>query len=136
MARTKTDSFKRTVKFLDSNFDEKSEVVEGKIVSAANLEEAKQLFGNDDQKVLDALNSQLRENQIQAAMQTATGGIEIRFVMGFIKPLRSVAPFNEIEKESEQTAAILAQVKQVPFLLEGLKSYCKIRSEEGDSETE
>lgn len=143
MPRQKTDSFKRTVKFYDDNFDEKTSTVEGKIVSAKNFEEAKDLFGNDETKILDALNSQLRETQISAAMNAASGGMEERFIMGFIKPMRSMSPFNEMVTDEDdnkqikaQTKAILAQVKTVPFLLEGLKSYCKIRSTEGDSETE
>lgn len=136
MARQKTDGFKRTVKFYDDNFDLKEKTVEGKIVSAKSFDEAKELFGNDESKILDALNSQLRETQITSAMNAASGGMEERFIMGFIKPMRSMAPFNVIEDEKAQSAAILAQVKTVPFLLEGLKSYCLIRSTEGDSETE
>jgi hypothetical protein len=134
MARQKSDSFKRTVPFYDDNFDLQTKTVEGKIVTAKSLTEAKELFGNDDAKVLDALNSQLRENQISLAMNAASGGMEERFIMGFIKPMRSMVPFNTIEDEKAQTKAILEQVKTVPFLLEGLKSYCKIRSTEGDEE--
>ena len=136
MARTRTDSYKRTVKFYDDNFDLTEKTVEGKIISAKNYAEAKELFGNDDSKILDALNSQLREQQISSAMNAASGGMEERFIMGFIKPMRSMAPFNVIEDEKAQTAAILAQVKTVPFLLDGLKSYCLIRSTEGEDSAE
>ena len=97
--------------------------------------ECRELLGNDSDKIKDALNTVLRENQISLAMNAASGGMEERFIMGFIKPMRSMAPFNVIEDEKAQTSAILAQVKTVPFLLEGLKSYCLIRSTEGE-ETE
>lgn len=132
MPRQKSDSYKRTVKYYDDNFDLKEKTVEGKIVTASTLDEAKELFANDSAKILDALNTVLRENQIALAMNAASGGMEERFIMGFIKPMRSMAPFNLEEDEKKQTSAILAQVKTVPFLLEGLKSYCLIRSTEGE----
>lgn len=139
MPRSISNTFKRTVKFYDENFDIKSDTAEGTVTQAKTLDEAKQLFGNDEAAVLKALNSQLRENQISAAVAAKSGGMEERFIMGFIKPMRSMSPFNEMVTDEDdtkqvkaQTKAILDQVKTVPFLLEGLKSYCKIRSTEGE----
>jgi hypothetical protein len=134
MARTKSDSFKRNVKFYDENFDRKTTPVEGKIVSYKTYQEALAAFGNDEAKVLDALNEVSRQKQIADAVSKVSGGMEEKYIMAFIRPMRSVAPFSEIEKDSEQTAAILAQVKQVPFLLESLKSYCANKAAEGDSD--
>lgn len=138
MARQAGNTFKRKVSFLDENFDEKTDFAEGTIASAKTLVEATSMLG-DETEVLKALNQVLRERQISAAMAAKSGGIEIRYVAGFIKPMRNMEPFNTIESEKEQTKAILAQVKTVPFLLNGLKSYCAIRAKddaEGVSEDE
>lgn len=138
MARTKSDSFSRTVKFYNDNFNIVDKKVEGKVFQAQTLEEALNLIGDADAQ-LSAVNSFLREKQIVEAMNAATGGMEERFILGFIRPMRSIAPFNTMpsetaEDEKKIVAAILEQVKAVPFLLVSLKSYCEIKSKEGSEE--
>lgn len=153
MARTKSDSFKRNVKFYDENFDRKTTPVEGKIVSYKTYQEALAAFGNDEAKVLDALNEVSRQKQIADAVSKITGGMEERYIMAYIKPQRDTSMFAAdkihpdgkpigTDKKGEvdfdrQTEAILAKVKEVEFLFESLKSYCVNKSAEGDeAETE
>ena len=132
MPRTKSDSFKRNVKFYNENFDLDTKVAEGKLPSFSSYAEALQALGNDENAAKEAIESAVRAKLIADAVAKVSGGMEEKYIMAFIKPMRNMTPFDKIEKETEQTAAILAQVKTVPFLLEGLKSYCKNRAEEGD----
>lgn len=137
MPRKASNDFKRNVKVLDENFDSKTIEVAGTFNPADSYEKALEMFGNDQGKILDALNSVLKAQAIQAQVEAKTAGaFDERFVMKFIKTFRSVPPFNAIEKESEQTKAILEQIKTVPFLLQSLKDFVKAQAEEGDSEEE
>jgi hypothetical protein len=132
MARQKSDSFNRNVKFLDENLTRQTKNVSGKIASASSLDEAKTLFGNDDAAILDALNKVLRDKQIQAAMETVTGGMEEKHVLSFIKGFRTMPDFAGIEKEMDQTDAILAKIKSEPFVLAALKAHCAAKAAEGE----
>ena len=71
MPRQKTDSFDRKVSFRDENFVEQESRATGKVPVAATYEEAVKLFGNDSEKILNALNQVLREDAIAAAMKAA-----------------------------------------------------------------
>lgn len=137
MPRVASNTFKRKVKFYDENFDVKEDYASGTVTTASSIDEAKSLFGNDDAAVLKALNTVLKAQQIQNAVDAKTGGMEEKYILGYIKPMRMTEPFNAIESTADQTRAILEQIKAIPFLLNGLKSYCKIRAaEEAEGETE
>jgi len=139
MARTKSDSFNRTITIINDSFETVDLPVSGKIVSPSTIDEARAMLGNDDAIILDALATILRQKQIDAklaAARDAAGGMEEKYVMAFIKPMRSTEPFNTIESDKAQTAAILEQVKAIPFLLGQLKSYCKVKSAEGNDSDE
>lgn len=156
MPRTKSDSFSRKVNVLDENFNFVEKQVEGKFNDPKTYEDAVLAFGGDQGKVLDALVSVLRQKQILAKISEVSGGIEERYVLKFIKPMRSMAPFDNPASvapdgkeigtnkkgdidEGRQTEAILAQIKTIPFLLDGLKDFCKkqaIAEAEGEETTE
>lgn len=136
MPRTKSDTFNRKVKFYDENFDLKETPVTGKLPEYKTYQEAFNAIGSEE-NVLNALNSYLRAKTIQDAISQVSGGMEERYIMAFIKPFRLSDEFKDIEKDSEQTAAILAKVKTIPFLMDQLKSYCKNKAAEeaaGESE--
>jgi len=126
------------VKVLDENFDSKTIEVKGTFVPAVDYAGALTAFGNDEAKIVDALNSVLKAEAIQAQIDSATAGsFDEAPVMKFIKTFRSVPPYSEIEKESDQTKAILAKIKEEPFLFASLKAFVeasKADGSESDSE--
>ncbi len=132
MPRVKSNDFTRTVKFYNDEFKLIEEPVTGTVTTFPTYEEAFNAVGQE--KALEAINQVSRQAQIDAKVAEKTGGIEERYVMAFIKPYRLMAPFDAIKDEKEQTTKILEQVRSVPFLLDGLKSYCKNRATEGDEE--
>lgn len=157
MPRTKATSFERNVEILDKDFNFVTEKVSGEFNPAPkSFADAVAAFGSE-QKALDALDSVLRAKQILKKITEKSGGIEVRYVLKFIKPYRQMAPFDnpttlcpdgkeigmnkkgdDID-EGRQTSAILAQVKTIPFLLDGLKDFCAkqaLAEEEGENDSE
>ena len=55
-------------------------------------------------------------------------------IMAFIKQFRQLDEFSKIENRSEQTKAILTQVKAVPFLLNGLNQMIAKAAQEEEEE--
>ena len=136
MARTKSDTFKRTVPYFDDEFRLQKAIVEGPVPSAATYQEAVALFGNDSAAILDALNAALREKAIRDAVANATKGMEEKHIMKFIKTFRQIPPHNGIENVDEQTKSILSFVRSIPELLTSLKEYCKAQSESAEEDEE
>ncbi len=142
MPRTKSNDFTRTVKFFNDSFDLEEKSVSGAVTVFATYEEALQAYGIE--KALEAINNDSRAKQIEAKIAAETKGLEERFILAFIKPMRQMAPFSAMaatQKEKptadevkEQTKGILDQVKAVPFLLDGLMSFCANRAAEGDED--
>lgn len=115
------------------SLEEKSEKVSISFVPATSYKEAVERLGNDEAKLTAALNAQLRSDALSAAEASVKSkGARRAVVFAFIKPMRAMKPFDAIEDRKKQTAAILEQVKTVPFLLEGLKSLAAKDTGTGD----
>lgn len=127
MPRSKSDSFNRNVPVYDENFEVKKVNVTGTYNDPETYEEAVKRFDNVD-AVKEALILVLRQKQVQEEINKVTGGIEEADIMAFIKPFRLSDEFKDIEKEADQTKAILSKVKTIEFLFNQLKSYCKNRA--------
>ena len=134
MARTATNTFSRTVKVFDENFELKEKTVTGTIPEVKDYPEAVALFGNDEKKIMAALIAAYRTQVISNEIAKATeGGLEERYINLFIKNFRIMPQFSELEG-TVQTKAVLQFVKQTPVLFDSLKAFCKAKAEAGDED--
>ena len=127
-------TIKKTYEFRDENFALQKKEVEVKFTPATTYEEAVTRLNNDANKLLDGANSILRREVLSEARRNAgaEGGINNAVLMEFIKPYRELPDFAKLvtatdkrkataEEWNAQTEAILAQIKNVPFIVDAIK---------------
>ena len=128
--RKASGNFKRTVKFFNENFERKETTVEGSIDLAEDLQAAHALLGNDEAKIVAAINAYAKNAAIQAAIDNAQGqGLDEKAVMKFLKPYFEVPPYSDMEKK-DATKALLEQVRNTPFMLDAIRSAATSDDEE------
>lgn len=129
-------TIKKTYEFFDENLQLQKKEVEVKHVPATTYEEAVTRLGNDPTKLLEGANMILRRQSLSEARANAgvSGGINRGILMEFIKPYRELPQFASLvtnntdkrkitaEEWDVQTNAILSQIKEVPFIMNGIKA--------------
>jgi hypothetical protein len=130
----------KKIKFYDlSTFEETEKTVDLSFTPAGSQEEAltrlSAALNSDEEALRDAINSILRDKEFAAQKRTAIGenGAPKKVVLDFIKNWRDVPPYSSLvttekgdanwKKEyNAQTSAILKDVKDVPFVVNGIKA--------------
>lgn len=128
-------TIKKTYEFFDENLTLQKKEVEVTHNPAATYEEAVNRLGNDPTKLLEGANVILRRESLREARVSAgvSGGINRGILMEFIKPYRELPQFASLisvadkrkataEEWDKQTTAILDQIKNVPFIMDGIKA--------------
>lgn len=118
----------------DDNLTLQEKEVKVEFTPATSYEDAVAKLGNDPAKLLEGANIVLRREALSNARAAAgvSGGINRGVLMEFIKPYRELPQFASLvtatdkrkataEEWNKQTQAILEQIKNVPFIMDGIK---------------
>lgn len=128
-------TIKKTYEFFDVNLVLQSKEVEVNFTPASTYEEGVSRLNNDVNKLLEGVNVVLRKQALTEARNSAgvSGGINREVLMQFIKPYRELPQFSAMITNSDkrkatadewnkQTNAILDQIKNVPFIMDSIRS--------------
>jgi hypothetical protein len=148
-SENKVPTITKTYKYFDlAELTDKSEEVTIEFNPATSVQEAMGRIGNEQEKVLAALNSYLREQALDAAAQTVKEkGPSKKVFLDFCKSFRLIAPFKGIVKTEKgdpgwkdqyraQTKAIGEFIKSNETLLNGLRAEAMVASDDSDGSDE
>ena len=127
-------TIKKTYEYFDENLQLTKKEVEVKFTPAVTYADAVSRLANDSNKLLEGANLVLRKEELKNARNAAgvSGGINREVLMEFIKPYREMPEFAQMisasdkrkataEEWNKQTQAILDQIKNVPFIMKGIR---------------
>lgn len=127
-----TETLSGSMKFLTVATDEKGAVVlvpnvveySTSFSPASDLTQATARIGNDQAKIVEAINSFLRSETLaaeRAKVSAPPNALSKKKVLEFAKPYRNVGKFVKILSRAEQTAAIAAMLVSNPMTLEFIR---------------
>ena len=127
-------TIKKTYEYFDENLQLQKKEVEVKFTPAVTYADAVSRLSNDSAKLLEGANLVLRREALKNARTDAgvSGGINREVLMEFIKPYREIPEFASMisasdkrkataEEWNKQTQAILDQIKNVTFIMKGIR---------------
>lgn len=133
--KIETEKVTKKYKYFDlSDFSEKSQDVSIDFAPAKTFEDAVARLGSDQKILVNALNAALKKAALREASATVKSqGVSKKAMLDFIKPYRNASPFKELvttekgdknwkDQYNAQTKALIEQVKNVPFMVEAIKS--------------
>lgn len=125
----------KTYKFFSEDLTYQERTVNVDFVPAADYQSAVERLGSNAEVILAALNSALKEKALSdARAEVKASGISTKAVMTFIRPFREVPPYSGIKDRQKQTEAILAKVKETPFMLDAIKAAAAQDNSDGDGD--
>ena len=138
-----TVTLKKTYEFYDENLVAQTKEVEVAFTPALTYEEGVQRLNADTAKILEGINAILRREVLLTARKEcgASGGINREVLMNWIRPNRELPQFAKMvtatdkrkvsaEEWNKQTQAILDEIKNVPYIMNAIKTLSTQAEEE------
>lgn len=134
-------------KYFDlSDFQLKSKEVKVQFTPAKDYAEAVSRLGNDQALLTKALNSALRDQELNKARKEVLSlGAPKKTVLDFVKPFRAVPPYSTMvtkekgqsgwkEEYAKQTQELIKQVASNEFMLNAIRAAAEVASDDDSDE--
>ena len=129
--------FSRTIQVFDKDFNQKDVKVTGEITLATDLKSAHDLLYGEEDAIVTAINQYAKARALTAEIKkaTANGEVSAQSVNKFLRPYRLMDRYKNLP-EKEQTATLLAEIKNQPFAMEALRAQAAADAENEDEDSE
>lgn len=126
----------KTVKYLDfETLEPKSEKISVPFSPATDLQAAYAAIGNDQERILKAINQMLLKDAVRGAKATvASKGINKSVLMKTIANFRLLPPYDSMEDRKAQTKALFDLVLSTPPIFNAVKA-ASLKAAETDDES-
>ena len=138
-----TVTVSKTYEFYDENLVSQKKTVEVSFTPALTYEEGVTRLESNTAKILEGINAILRREALAGARKEcgASGGINREVLMNWIRPNRELPQFAKMvtatdkrkvsaEEWNAQTQAILDEIKNVPYIMNAIKTLSAQAEEE------